>query len=490
MASGALALRLSALLLVSAHAGRGGHSAVTVPLLPTRGGTFAPHASHQKARISFLGLGRTSSHAKARMDREEALHRMRVQAQRLHALQYYGEVAIGTPPQNFKVIFDTGSGHLLVPSAKCDSAACNTHRRFWENRSSTAVPIGWADEPRKRAADETDRDTQVINFAMGDAVGQYTRDRVCLGKACADADFVTMMEESDDPFKHAEWDGVLGLGQSLTDAEEFNVFSVLACNATPPLSRPVFAVYLGQRVEDPAEISFGDYSTARMASGLRWVNISEEGYWQFQFTDFTVDGKPTGLCKKYGKRACQAVLDTGSSLMMGPKADVDQLITLLNFGHDTGKNCTNDDKFPKFGFIVEGQTLEMEPDDYMDRSRPTGALVDSCWAHLMPVGDTGRGPIFVLGMPFMRAFYTVYDVRAKRIGLARARHGAASSAVQKGTAEVPLVALRPPGDDLGGDGKRLSNEKGKNATSAQAAKTAAAPTNRTLSSVRATVAKH
>jgi len=446
---------------------------INVQLFPTRGRTFSPITKASRKQISLLGTGHLRNHRVsaevARMqelaEREAVVGDMRAKSQMLHALQYYGSVSVGTPPQHFKVIFDSGSGHLLLPSAKCDSPACERHPRFWENKSSTAIPIGWADEPLKRAEDDSDRDTQVINFAMGDCVGQYVRDKVCLGDACTDADFIVMTEESDDPFKFAEWDGVFGIGQSLTEAAEFNIFGVLSKSATPSLHRPVFAVYLGRNIEDDAEITFGDYRAERMASPLTWVNVSQEGYWQFQFTDITVGGKSTGVCKKYGERQCQAVLDTGSSLMMGPRKELDQLITLLNFGNDTQRNCSAEVKFPTLGFVIAGKAFEMAPEDYMDRSHephaPKGG--DTCWAHVMPVGDTGRGPIFVLGMPFMRAFYTVYNVRDKQIGIARAKHdnlpSPTGSLAQRGAAEVPLLALRPAGPDLGGDGKRLSNEK-------------------------------
>merc|ERR1719316_1947451 len=162
----------------------------------------------------------------------------------------------------------------------------------WALRLVSIPEIGFAWEY------DLDRDTTVVKFAMGSAVGEYSRDRICLGVRstpfCAMADFVETIEESNSPFKTAEWDGILGLGQAISDggAVEFNIFGVLATNSTPPMHQPIFAVYLGRSIEDEAEITFGDIREERMASPLTWVPVYEEGYWQFQFSDILVGGKP------------------------------------------------------------------------------------------------------------------------------------------------------------------------------------------------------
>jgi hypothetical protein len=85
--------------------------------------------------------------------------------------QYYGKIELGSPPQSFSVIFDTGSANLWVPSARCRgfNLPCLLHRRYASQLSRTYV--------------QDDRPF-AIKYGSGSMTGFISRDTLGVGSRC------------------------------------------------------------------------------------------------------------------------------------------------------------------------------------------------------------------------------------------------------------------------------------------------------------------
>eukprot|EP00927_Polykrikos_kofoidii_P032228 TRINITY_DN2751_c0_g1_i2.p1 TRINITY_DN2751_c0_g1~~TRINITY_DN2751_c0_g1_i2.p1 ORF type:complete len:451 (+),score=62.27 TRINITY_DN2751_c0_g1_i2:67-1419(+) len=325
------------------------------------------------------------------------------------SVSYHGLVSVGNPPQNFSVVFDTGSGNLVVPDSSCGSRACLVHARFNANASRKnrrvmcdGTPVRSSFGTNAPAFDEID-----ITFGTGSVTGICYEDAICLGHLCATGSFIGSTAETMEPFGELKFDGILGLGfESTSQSKDFNLMSLFRSGGL--LSRPTFSVFfdIRQGESEESEITFGDVKRERFHGELHWANVTgTNGFWEVLADDISLDDEPQGLCQ-----GCMVVVDTGTSELAGPTSFIEGLRRILPLAAD----CSNIDEMPRLGFIIQGRILNLLPRDYVDH--------ELCELALMTLDvPPPRGPLVVLGIPFLQRFVTVFDQQRSLVGFAVAR---------------------------------------------------------------------
>jgi len=154
---------------------------------------------------------------------------------------------------------------------------------------------------------------------------------------------------------------------------------------------------------------------SRYASGGTVVETYSDGRVAVKMDDGCVQKVPVDWVSSLdgcrGDGTIQAVVDTGMSLLTAPPPLAARLLKAL----DVPENCTGRANFSELSLrLPGGATLALTPEQYMDRVE----LADGsyCWAHVMPMPATAKGPVVVLGLPFLRAYSTVFDAENQKLG--------------------------------------------------------------------------
>ncbi|XP_020918871.1 renin isoform X2 [Sus scrofa] len=320
--------------------------------------------------------------------------------------QYYGEIGIGTPPQTFKVIFDTGSANLWVPSTKCSPlyTACEIHSLYDSSESSSYVENG----------------TEfTIHYGSGKVKGFLSQDLVTVGGFTVTQTFGEVTELPLIPFMLAKFDGVLGMG-----------FPAQAVGGVTPvfdhilsqkvLKEDVFSVYYSRNSQLlGGEIVLGGSDPQYYQDSFHYVSISKTGSWQIKMKGVSVRSA-TLLCEE----GCMVVVDTGASYISGPTSSLRLLMETLGAKElstdEYVVNCNQVPTLPDISFHLGGRAYTLTSADYVLQDPYNNDDLCTLALHGLDVPPP-TGPVWVLGASFIRKFYTEFDRRNNRIGFALAR---------------------------------------------------------------------
>lgn len=380
--------------LVTAAAGAAAADVISVPL--THKPKTAPEFEAMKQRLQERGERfRTSLQA-------EADGIPSVSLTDVEDSEYYGEVEIGSPPQKFTVIYDTGSSNLWVPGKSC------TNCKQGSPRYDSAKSTRFAQNGK----------TFSMQYGTGSCTGFLSQDDIVIGgQNISGFTFGEVTKEAADVFGQAPMDGILGMGPPKAAVDKVPMPMDMLV-AQKKIAHNVFAFFLASGGKTGSTLSLGGPDSNFYTGDITYVPVAKMSkvlpYWLVSATDIKIGGVSTGSCGRF--IGCEMVVDTGTSILAGPPKAMNALIAKVG---NVKEDCSNVKSLPTLTFAFGGKDFDLEPDFYVIRVADPKSGKDQCQLGIQ--GVNAGVPIWILGDPFLRKYYTVWDAEQQRVGFAVAK---------------------------------------------------------------------
>ena len=319
-----------------------------------------------------------------------------------HNLQYFGEFQLGSKNQTFSAIMDTGSSNIWVPGSNCVSEACQGKASFDPSSSDTY---------------STQHEQLTIQYGTGSMEGEVGYDSVTFGGVTVKNQGFGAAYELSNDFLNSPFDGSFGLAyRSIASDEVTPWFDNAVKQGLIP--KAIFSFYLSNDPGDgTGRLIIGEPDPDYYQGDITWHSLKpiETGgvadfYYNIDFGGIGVGGNSVPLtCQSSGNGVCHAIVDSGTSLIVGPAADIQNILSYLSIASD----CSNISEQPDLEFTIGDYTYSVSPEFYVIKSVLTDGS-EQC----MPGLSAGDEGLWIFGDAFMRSFYVVFDKTDSRVGFA------------------------------------------------------------------------
>ncbi|XP_025265068.1 lysosomal aspartic protease-like [Camponotus floridanus] len=320
---------------------------------------------------------------------------------------YYGTIKIGNPPKEVKVIFDTTSQYLRI---------------FPKNFSTNPVPLA---RSRSSSFNPYIVDNRIFHVPYHDynVTGFLSMGTVKIADINVERQVILeVVNISGMPNKHIfksysnisdqKYDGILGLSYQQT----FEPLSVFQNMIDQWLVAPrAFSIYLNRSssADLGGKLIFGGFDSAYYKQILAYVPVTRRGYWQFTIDRIEMN-QVRGNTYEWCRGGCQAIIDTSTWKIMGPEEDVSAINRL--FLSNIYKTCRGIEYLPFVTFKIRGKEFDLNGEEYMIRNPDNKS---TCITVFWKLETTYKYNVkWVLGMPFIRRFYTEFDMEGHQLGFA------------------------------------------------------------------------
>ncbi|CRG95600.1 plasmepsin IV [Plasmodium gallinaceum] len=314
-------------------------------------------------------------------------------------VMFYGEAEVGDDKQKFTFIFDTGSANLWVPSTKCSSKGCTTKHIYDSSKSKTY---------------EEDGEKAEITYGSGSIKGFFSKDLVTIGHLSLPYKFIEVTDTDDlEPiYSSSPFDGIVGLGWKDLALGKISPIVVELKNQNK-IDHGLFTFYLPVLDKHAGYLTIGGIEDKFYEGEITYEKLNHDLFWQIDL-DITF-GNDTF-------EKANAIIDSGTSTIVAPTEFVkkffkDAGIFKVPFLPVYVTECDNK-SLPTLEFHSGNNKYTLEPKFYLDTLEEVDESL--CMVYIMP-GDIDK-QTFILGDPFMRKYFTVFDYDNERVGFAVAKN--------------------------------------------------------------------